>query len=80
MFKRLESWLADHPRWTLTLLMFAVLGPLLAKPFNIDDPLFIWLARHVRDHPGNFFDFTVNWYGFTSPMWAVTENPPGAGY
>jgi len=80
MFKRLEFWLAAHPRWTLTLLVAATLGPLLAKPFNIDDPLFIWLARHVRTHPVNFFDFQVNWYGFVSPMWAVTENPPGAGY
>ncbi len=80
MFKRFESWLAGHPRWMLTLLVGVVLGPLLAKPFNIDDPLFIWLAEHVRHHPGNFFDFAVNWYGFSSPMWAVTENPPGAGY
>ena len=80
MFKRIALWLAAHPRWTLVLLTGALLGPLLAKPFNIDDPLFIWLARHVRAHPVNFFDFNVNWYGFVSPMWAVTENPPGSGY
>ncbi|MGA2246507.1 MAG: glycosyltransferase family 39 protein [Verrucomicrobiota bacterium] len=80
MFKRLQLWLAAHPRWTLSLLVVVALGPSLAKPFNIDDPLFIWLARQVRSHPANFFDFQVNWYGFLSPMWAVTENPPGAGY
>ena len=80
MFTRLRLWLAAHPRWTLALLVLATLGPFLAKPFNIDDPLFIWLAQHVRAHPENPFGFQVNWYGLLSPMWAVTENPPLAGY
>ena len=80
MFNRIRQWLAAHPRWTLTLLVVAALGPFLAKPFNIDDPLFIWLAQNVSAHPANPFGFDVNWYGLVSPMWTVTENPPGAGY
>ena len=56
------------------------MGPFLAKPFNIDDPLFIWLARQVQAHPGDPFGFNVNWYGVVWPMWTVTENPPMAGY
>jgi 4-amino-4-deoxy-L-arabinose transferase-like glycosyltransferase len=79
-FKRIGLWLAAHPRWTLTLLVGVALGPLLAKPFNIDDPLFVWLARQVRAHPAAPFDFQVNWYGLVLPMWAFTGNPPGAGY
>lgn len=80
MFKRIRPWLAAHPRWTLTLLVAAALGPFLAKPFNIDDPLFIQLAQHVQARPENPFGFDVNWYGQSSPMWTVTENPPLAGY
>ncbi len=80
LFKRIGLWLGAHPRWTLTLLVGAALGPLLAKPFNIDDPLFVWLAQQVRAHPANPFDFQVNWYGLILPMWAFTGNPPGAGY
>src|SRR5271157_2899133 len=80
MFNRIRPWLAAHPRWTLTLLVIAVLGPFLAKPFNIDDPLFIWLAQQVQVHPGNPFGFPVNWYGKVWQMWQVTENPPVAGY
>jgi len=80
MFKRICQWLAAHPHWTLTLLAVAVLGPLLGKPFNLDDPLFIWLAQHVQVQPANPFGFDVNWYGLVSPMWTVTENPPLAGY
>ena len=80
MFNRIRQWLAAHPRCTLTLLVIATLGPFLAKPFNIDDPLFIRLAQNVSAHPGNPFGFDVNWYGTVSPMWMVTENPPAAGY
>jgi 4-amino-4-deoxy-L-arabinose transferase-like glycosyltransferase len=77
---KLRRWLALHPNLALTLTVFAVLGPFLAKPFNIDDPLFIWLAQHVQAHPENPFGFNVNWYGTVTPMWTVTENPPLAGY
>jgi 4-amino-4-deoxy-L-arabinose transferase-like glycosyltransferase len=77
---KIRRWIETHPRPVLTLAVFAALGPFLAKPFNIDDPLFIRLAQHVQAHPENPFGFDVNWYGFVSPMWTVTENPPLAGY
>lgn len=73
-------WLALHPNWTLVLIVLAALAPFLAKPFNIDDPLFIWTARQIQTHPGNPYGFNVNWYGTAEPMWGVTENPPLAGY
>lgn len=80
MLDQLRTWLAANPRWTLILLVGAALGPFLAKPFNLDDPLFLWLAQQIQAHPGNPFGFEVNWYGRVAPMWAVTENPPLAGY
>lgn len=80
MLNQIGRWIVMRPRWTLVLLVCAVLGPFLAKPFNIDDPLFVWLAQQVQAHPGNPFGFDVNWYGVVWPMWTVTENPPGAGY
>src|SRR5262249_41735160 len=76
----IRRWLVAHPRWTLTLLVSIAMGPFLAKPFNIDDPLFIWLAQQVQAHPLDPFGFNVNWYGEIGPMWTVTENPPLAGY
>jgi 4-amino-4-deoxy-L-arabinose transferase-like glycosyltransferase len=75
-----RRWLALHPNWTLLLVVLAALGPFLAKPFNIDDPLFIWTARQIHVHPGNPYGFAVNWYGIVEPMWNVTGNPPLAGY
>jgi len=52
----------------------------LRRPFNIDDPLFIWVAKHIQTHPGNPYGFTVNWYGADASMADVTKNPPLASY
>ena len=73
-------WPARHPYWTLTLVVLAALVPFLAKPFNIDEPLFLWTARQIQAHPGNPYGFSVNWYGGPMPMWDVTKNPPLGAY
>jgi 4-amino-4-deoxy-L-arabinose transferase-like glycosyltransferase len=77
---KIRNWLAGHPYFALTLAVFAALGPFLAKPFNIDDPLFIWVAQQIQVHPGNPFGFEMNWYGMVGPMWIATENPPLSSY
>ncbi len=77
---KIRRWIAVHPNWTLTFAAFAALAPFLAKPFNIDDPLFIWVARQIQAHPLNPYGFNVNWFGMVTPMWLATENPPLASY
>ena len=74
------DWCLRHPRWLLTLLTVVSLAPFLTKPFNIDDPLFIWAAQQIQLHPGNPYDFNINWYGFSQPMWAATQSPPLMSY
>src|SRR5438477_9023337 len=76
----MRRWLASHPSWTLGLIVLATLSPFLGKPFNMDDPLFIWAARHIQKHPGNPYGFDVNWFGTVAPMWEATKNPPLACY
>lgn len=80
MFENLRRWLAVNPHWALTLATLAALVPFLAKPFNIDDPLFLWAAKQIQLHPLDPYGFNVNWYGESQPMWSVTENPPLACY
>ena len=64
----------------------AMLLPFLDKPFHIDDPLFVWAAKHIRGNlregrnPGDFFGFDVNWNGRVQKMHEVTQNPPLACY
>ena len=77
---QIRPWLVRHPVWTLTLVMLVWLGPFLAKPFNIDDPLFIFVAHQIQSHPANPYGFNVEWGWTQFPMWKVTENPPLAGY
>jgi 4-amino-4-deoxy-L-arabinose transferase-like glycosyltransferase len=80
MFDKIRRWLAAHPNWALALAVIAALTPFLAKPFSIDDPLFVWAAKQIQAHPGNPFGFNLNWYGAAEPMWSVTDNPPLACY
>jgi 4-amino-4-deoxy-L-arabinose transferase-like glycosyltransferase len=77
---KIRRWISLHPNWTLTFVTLAVLAPFLAKPFNIDDPLFIWVAKNIQAHPLNPYGFNVNWFGTVTPMWLATENPPVACY
>jgi 4-amino-4-deoxy-L-arabinose transferase-like glycosyltransferase len=80
MLETTRRWLAAHPNWALTLATIAALAPFLSKPFNIDDPLFIWVAQQIYLHPGNPYGFDVNWAQTVFPMWHVTQNPPLACY
>lgn len=80
LLEKIGSWFARHPFWGLTLLTFAALAPFLAKPFNLDDPLYVWGAQQIQSHPADPFGFNVNWYGFTQPMWAAMQNPPLMSY
>jgi 4-amino-4-deoxy-L-arabinose transferase-like glycosyltransferase len=64
----------------LLLLALACITPFLNKAFHVDDPLFLWVARHIQSSPFNFYGFTVNWYGHEMPMFQITKNPPLASY
>jgi 4-amino-4-deoxy-L-arabinose transferase-like glycosyltransferase len=80
MLEKAKLRVARHPYWALAILTFAAFFPFLTKPFNMDDPLFLWAARQIQLHPGNPYAFNVNWYAFGQPMWQVTENPPFTSY
>lgn len=54
--------------------------PFLDKAAHIDDPLFLWSAQHILEHPLDFYGFDVNWYGRTQPMHEVNQNPPLVSY
>jgi 4-amino-4-deoxy-L-arabinose transferase-like glycosyltransferase len=73
-------WFVLHPYWALTLAVLAALAPFLAKPFNIDDPFYIWTALQIQAHPTDPFGFNVEWGWTALPMWKVTGNPPLASY
>jgi 4-amino-4-deoxy-L-arabinose transferase-like glycosyltransferase len=63
-------------RLVLAAAVVACLAPFLAKPFHIDDPMYIWAAQHIAEDPVGFYDFDVNWHGFRAPMYQMNKNPP----
>jgi len=67
-------------RLALAGLTLICLLPFIGKPFNIDDPLFIWVAQQVVHHPLDPYGFQVNWSDTATPMSEITKNPPLAGY
>src|SRR6185437_8465273 len=62
------DWFVKHPAWLLALAAALILLPFLGKPFNIDDPLFVWAAQQIHSHPFDPYGFHVNWYGFDMPF------------
>lgn len=58
---------------TLTILL---LVPFANKAFHIDDPMYLWAAKHILKSPPDFYNFNVNWYGIEEPMSSVMKNPP----
>jgi hypothetical protein len=47
--------------WPALLLATACLLPFLNKPFVVDDPHFLMMARQIARHPTHPMDFTVCW-------------------
>jgi len=64
----------------LAAVMLACLLPFLGKAFHMDDPLFIWAARHIQSHPLDFYGFNVDWSYQEQPMAREMQNPPLAAY
>jgi hypothetical protein len=58
-----------------------LLLPFVSKPFHVDDPIFLWSAQHIREHPLDFYGFEVNYYYILSqPMALANQNPPLTGF
>ena len=63
-----------------TIAVIVALAPFLNKAFHIDDPLFLWMAQQVSQHPADPYGFAVNWYVSAKPMFSVMQNPPLNAY
>jgi len=64
----------------LAVAVLACLVPFSGKAFNVDDTLFIYIARQITKHPLDPFGFKVNWFLDAIPMAYETRNPPFASY
>jgi hypothetical protein len=68
------------PYILLAAAVVACLVPFSGKAFNVDDTLFIYVARQITQHPLDPYGFKVNWFLDAVPMARETKNPPLAAY
>lgn len=64
----------------LFLLTAALLLPFLDKPLHLDDPMYVWTAQRIVEHPADFYGMDVNWCYTRQSMARVNENPPLVSY
>lgn len=64
----------------VALLVLILLLPFVGKAFNMDDPVYVWMAQHIQENPRDPYGFSVNWYGTDMPMSEVNKNPPLVSY
>ena len=57
-----------------------VLVPFWGKPYHMDEPFFLAIARHVLRDPRHPLSFAFNWYGTAAPMASINNTPPLLGY
>jgi 4-amino-4-deoxy-L-arabinose transferase-like glycosyltransferase len=57
-----------------------LLAPFANKAYHLDDPLSLWTAKNILQHPLRFFDYPVNWTGVEGPAYLVIKNPPLSMY
>lgn len=67
-------------QFLLILVVLALYLPFVNKAFNVDDPMYIWVAKHIQHDPLDFYGFFVNWYGKMSPISYTMKNPPLFSY
>ncbi len=63
------------PLLALLPLLFA-----LDRAVNYDDVLFLRAAAQIRLTPTRPYAATMNWYGWSEPLWQITKNPPGVSF
>lgn len=69
--------------YSLLLLVLATSGcllPFLNKAIHIDDPVYLWTAQQIAQHPLDPFGFRIVWYDTEAPLADISNNPPISSY
>ena len=53
---------------------------LWGKPWHVDEPFFLAIARQILRDPLHPLSFSFNWYGWSEPMSAINNTPPLLAY
>ena len=56
------------------------MAPFLNQAYDIDDPLFLWMAQQIRRHPFDPYGGIVHWAATAQSMSVAMQNPPLCSY
>lgn len=57
-----------------------LLLPFIDKPIHIDDTAYFAIAKHIVQHPLDYYGLSLNWDGVESPVYEWHASPPLANY
>jgi len=64
----------------IAVLMLGALLPFINRALHLDDPFYVWVAKHIAEEPLDFYGFTLNWNGIDETVYEINKNPPGISY
>lgn len=68
-----------RPLWAALLPLLCLL-PFINKAVHIDDPVYLYVAQHITEHPLDPYGFEFNTQGESAWMYEINKNPPGHAY
>ena len=75
-----SAFIVSSCAWPALLLATVCLLPYLNKPFLIDDPFFLTMARQIVQHPMHPMDFNICWNGSCAKAYNLTPGNALMGY
>ncbi|MCC6797335.1 MAG: glycosyltransferase family 39 protein [Candidatus Hydrogenedentes bacterium] len=68
---------ATRRQWFVAIILPALLLlPFINKPIHIDDAAYIAIAKHITQHPYDYYGVSLNWEGVSAPVYQWHASPP----
>ncbi|MCC6152487.1 MAG: hypothetical protein IT367_01945, partial [Candidatus Hydrogenedentes bacterium] len=68
-------------QWLVAIFLPALLLlPFINKPIHIDDAAYIVIAKHITQHPFDYYGVSLNWEGSAAPVYQWHASPPLANF
>jgi len=76
-----QSVAVSRPSMALAFFLpIVLLLPFINRAYNIDEPMFVWVAQQIVQEPFDYFGGAVDRSDGPEPMYEYNQNPPGFSY
>ncbi len=72
---------ATRRQWLIAIFLpVLLLLPFINKAIHIDDAAYVVIAKHIAQHPLDYYGVSLNWEGVTAPVYEWHASPPLANF